>query len=163
MRIPWLLPGAVLLAGVPAWAQDPLASGPCRQALDALRAQEEAVHGAAVPPLPAASQHLAQARQQAARACLQGRADAPAPPPARLALPPLEVPPLALPPPPARLPMPVPTPLPPPPRPGPPPALTSCDALGCWASDGTRLQRAGPNLLGPRGLCSVTGTLLQCP
>jgi hypothetical protein len=44
-----------------------------------------------------------------------------------------------------------------------PKSITSCDALGCWASDGTRLQRVGPNLLGPRGFCSAPGGVLQCP
>jgi hypothetical protein len=42
-------------------------------------------------------------------------------------------------------------------------SVTSCDALGCWSSDGTRLQRVGPNLLGPRGFCSVQGAVLNCP
>jgi hypothetical protein len=54
----------------------------------------------------------------------------------------------------------------PPPAPLPvqrPPAMvSSCDATGCWASDGTRLHRAGPNLIGPRGLCTVSGKLVQC-
>jgi hypothetical protein len=42
-------------------------------------------------------------------------------------------------------------------------AITSCDAGGCWANDGSRLNRVGPNLWGPRGVCTVQGTLLQCP
>ena len=71
----------------------------------------------------------------------------------------------------------------PPPAPGPAPALpalrepppavarppdrprfiTTCDAIGCWADDGSRLDRVGPDLRGPRGLCTVQGTLLTCP
>ncbi len=42
-------------------------------------------------------------------------------------------------------------------------SVTGCDALGCWASDGTRLQRVGPALLGPRGYCSTAGAVLSCP
>jgi hypothetical protein len=42
-------------------------------------------------------------------------------------------------------------------------SITACDAAGCWASDGTRLPRAGPVLLGPRGVCTQAGNLLQCP
>jgi hypothetical protein len=49
------------------------------------------------------------------------------------------------------------------PRTQPPLSVTSCDALGCWANDGTRLQRVGPSLLGPRGYCSTAGTALSCP
>lgn len=53
--------------------------------------------------------------------------------------------------------------LPPTPRAAPSPFISACDASGCWASDGTRLNRAGPVLLGPRGVCTQAGTLLQCP
>lgn len=50
------------------------------------------------------------------------------------------------------------------PRPAPPPlTISACDATGCWASDGTRLQRAGPNLLGPTGVCTTSGPFVQCP
>ena len=50
------------------------------------------------------------------------------------------------------------------PAPKPPSVVTSCDALGCWANDGTRLNRVGPQQLqGPRGLCTLQGTSLQCP
>jgi len=41
--------------------------------------------------------------------------------------------------------------------------ITGCDALGCWASDGTRLLKDGQNLIGPRGFCSRQGTVLICP
>lgn len=147
--------------------QDALQSATCRQALNALRVQEQASVAEAERGLgPAARQasllRLAQARQQAAQTCLQGRTEVSPPAPQRFVTPPLSVPPVALPAP-TVLPMPV-TPLPPaPPRVSPPVSITSCDALGCWASDGTRLQRAGPNLLGPRGFCSAPGGLLHCP
>jgi len=42
-------------------------------------------------------------------------------------------------------------------------SITTCDAVGCWASDGTRLQKVGPNLLGPKGFCTVQGSVLNCP
>jgi hypothetical protein len=45
----------------------------------------------------------------------------------------------------------------------PPPVVTSCDAGGCWSSDGTRLNRVGPNLMGPGGVCTVTGKMVHCP
>ena len=45
----------------------------------------------------------------------------------------------------------------------PPLTLTSCDATGCFASDGSRLTRAGAGLIGPKGLCTVQGNFLQCP
>ena len=44
-----------------------------------------------------------------------------------------------------------------------PPVVTSCDATGCWSSDGTWLHRVGPNLVGPGGVCTVTGKMVQCP
>jgi hypothetical protein len=50
-----------------------------------------------------------------------------------------------------------------PPRSQAPLGATACDPGGCWASDGTRLQRVGPQLLGPRGFCSLQGGLLHCP
>lgn len=55
------------------------------------------------------------------------------------------------------------TTLPPSPRSTAPTTLTACDASGCWTSDGTRLQRSGPLLLGPRGVCSGSGPFVQCP
>lgn len=39
----------------------------------------------------------------------------------------------------------------------------SCNAAVCIASDGSTLTRVGPNLVGPRGLCSVQGGFLRCP
>ncbi len=42
-------------------------------------------------------------------------------------------------------------------------SITSCDANGCWSSDGTRLQRFGSQLLGPRGFCNVQGSVVNCP
>jgi hypothetical protein len=41
--------------------------------------------------------------------------------------------------------------------------ITACDAGGCWDSNGQRLQRAGPNLMGPRGPCVAQDPLFNCP
>lgn len=159
--------GMLVAAAAAAQPADPLQSPPCRAALDALRAREDAASAAAAAGRPHVPDAALQAqRRAAARACLGGRADAP-PAPARLAQPPLAVPPV--PPLPAARP-PAPTPLriepmqPSPRQFAPPPSITSCDAAGCWTSEGTRLHRVGPDLLsGPRGHCSVQGTLLHCP
>ncbi|CAN5453592.1 hypothetical protein BH11PSE7_BH11PSE7_24750 [soil metagenome] len=44
-----------------------------------------------------------------------------------------------------------------------PPTLGNCDPGGCWGTDGTRLNRVGPELNGPRGACVVQGTFVNCP
>jgi len=185
-----LLQGGVAAAEPPAPAGDPLHSAECRSALQVLQVEESAVAPgsrvassgasastakAAAGTLDHASPHvlnpkLAGARRSAAAACLASRAD-PAPLPQHLAQPPIAVAPVATPPAPigaTAAPRPA---LPPPnaalPSPAlPPPAPTSvlsCDLGGCWANDGSRLNRVGPNLWGPRGACTVQGTLLQCP
>ena len=153
-------------------AADPLQSAECRRALDALQAQEAtAARAAPRPDGSAADRHpaapnpaYASARRQAAVACLASRADPP-PQPQRLAQPPVVVAPLT-----AVRPMQAPLPssrqspvpaLPPPAEP--PHFVLSCDAAGCWANDGSRLNRVGPNLWGSRGACALQGTLLQCP
>jgi hypothetical protein len=47
--------------------------------------------------------------------------------------------------------------------PAPPnPVVTACDAQGCWDSNGRRLDRAGPLLLGPAGVCTLAGSQLNC-
>lgn len=168
-----VFPGLCLLLAVqaaPAQDEDALRSDPCRSALAALQAQEAAAAATTPAREPEADEaahqaalaRLNAARDRAARACLQGRADQPARP-GRMAPPPLSVPPLAvtphtapLPPPPTGIPLPL-------PRAAQPVSITSCDALGCWASDGTRLPRAGPNLIGPRGFCTAPGGVLHCP
>jgi hypothetical protein len=154
---------------------DPLASAGCRRALATLDAEEAAV--AAVAHASGAGTasdrrlveaRLAPARRQAATACLATRAEEPALPPQRLVRPPpVAVAPLAVAP--ASAPTPTPTSAratPPAPlaRPADKPyAITSCDSGGCWANDGSRLNRVGPNLWGPHGICTVQGSLVQCP
>lgn len=155
--------GVLALAGLQALAAPPSGSptsATCRQALDTLREREDRV--LAATPRGAAEgerRQMLQARRVAALACLgeaepevprrlPGAVDAQLPiAPMKLAAPrpagpaaPPAAPPPAL-----------------------PRTLTTCDANGCWTSDGQRLQRVGPQLLGPRGFCSVTGAAVQCP
>jgi hypothetical protein len=181
--------GAAQLHGAQAGG-DPLQSDECRRALDALQAREAsagpqahadrgAAQGQADAGWPdrrgarASDPRLETARHLAALACLANRPDpprrpSPEAPPARLAMPPVAVPPLSLARPAATA-LPRPTPLTPivpiTPRSGSRPQfITSCDAGGCWADDGSRLNRVGPNLsAGSRGLCVQQGNLLTCP
>lgn len=150
-----LLP-LLLLAAAGAWAQpgDPLKSPECGQAREALdqaraAAEQDPAKAAQVEPL----------RKQAARICL-GVTDDTAPS-GRVAQPPQRVPAPVITPP-QRPPVFAAPTLPPPPVIERPPVITACDPGGCWDSNGTRLNRAGPNLIGPSGLCTVQGTLLSC-
>lgn len=132
-------------------APDPLASVECQLA----RRQLDVVLSAATESRHENPVELERARQRTALACL-GQANgsgvrAPQPvivvPPTVTAAPPLPL--IVAPPPPVMVPR--------------LPVITSCDPGGCWDSDGTRLHRAGPNLMGPRGLCTVQGNVLNCP
>jgi hypothetical protein len=150
--------------GSAALAGDPLQAPACRQALQELQRQEGEALARAAPAAsaPRANPALLAAQRKAARACLQGRDDTPPPSPQRLAQPPLAVTPLRIDPSAAPVMRSATEPLqsasPPPPV-----SITSCDAAGCWASDGTRLQRVGAQLIGPRGVCRTVGTLVSCP
>jgi len=150
---------AITLLGTAAaaWAQggDPLDSLECRRALSALQAAEDQ----ALAKAPGAS--LAERRRDAARACLRtpdGAAPARAPqmsnpptaPSARIEVPAAPASPPAAPP--AARPV----------APPPPQTITSCDAAGCWTNDGTRLQRFGTGFIGPRGVCTMQGVVLDC-
>ncbi|MFT3819988.1 MAG: hypothetical protein QM750_20635 [Rubrivivax sp.] len=153
-----LLPALLLWPG---WAAADLAAQPgCRSALQALTAAEAASDAAS-------SGRLAAARRQAAGACLgpaaAAAAAASAPPLGARSLP--AVPALGVTVPRAAAPRPSPLPTVPPPAvaPRPPVSITSCDAAGCWASDGSRLQRVGPMLVGPRGVCAQAAGVLSCP
>ena len=163
-------------AAAPAPVDDPLQAPECRRALDALRVREAAlaaeVHASGArndPGTHGADAKLIAARKAAASACLARRADVDAAP-SRFVVPPLPVAPVtAAPAPRGTWPAPPrsraepPAPTRPAVAPERPYAITSCDAGGCWANDGTRLNRVGPNLVGPRGFCSVQGSLVQCP
>jgi hypothetical protein len=170
---------AAIFALVPATTAialgDPLESAECQRALAVLNSEEAAVAessrasgGVTTNDRRLIDARLAPIRRQAARACLARRAD-----PATLSSerlvrpPPITTQPLAV----APASSPAPTAAPARAAPPAPPtapaekayAITSCDAGGCWANDGSRLNRVGPNLWGPRGICTVQGSLLQCP
>lgn len=160
---------ALTCATAAAQATGTTRSPDCERALRALQAREDVAASApdAAPRADgrrrAPDARLLALRRQAAQRCLGGKADLPVPqrqvqapvtvaPPAAPPIAPVVAPPVSAAPPAA-----------PPPRNAPPTVVTSCDPTGCWASDGSRLDRMGQNLLGPRGLCSVQGNLLQCP
>jgi hypothetical protein len=153
---------------------DPLESAECQRALAALNAEEAVVAessrasgGVTANDRRLIDARLAPMRRQAARACL-ARADPATLSSGRLVRPtPVATQPLAI----APASSPALTaataraaPLAAPTAPAEKPyAITACDAGGCWANDGSRLHRVGPNLWGPRGVCTVQGALVQCP
>ncbi|MBV9890157.1 MAG: hypothetical protein JO090_04630 [Rhizobacter sp.] len=152
---------------------DPIQAPECQRALTALHSAEQsastllarrsarAASTSTGGSAGALDPRLAAARRDVARRCLEAREDPPRP--GRLAAPPMVVPPVAgagVPRPPATPPTTMPARVP---TGQPPVAITSCDVGGCWTSEGTRLQRLGPTLLGPHGACSVVGAVVQCP
>jgi hypothetical protein len=160
-----------LLSSCAALADAGPQSGACERALAALQARESelaAARAGGVAPRVAADARWQALRRVAARDCL-GHAGTAAPaasaPLPHSALPPIAVPPVAVPPAPT-LPA-----APPeaaqrraPPLPGsrPPPFVTSCDALGCWTSEGARLPHTGRNPLNARVRCSLQGQIVVC-
>lgn len=156
-----ILGALLLMAACHAQPANQAQSAACIQALDALQTREATMRAEVIKP-DAAWQTL---RRRAAQACLGGTGDAP--PPTRTLQAPIAIAPIGSPAP--YPPYPQSTPRSgatgsPSPTPKPPSVVTSCDALGCWANDGTRLNRVGPaQLQGPRGLCTLQGTALQCP
>ena len=176
-----LLASNVVLAPAAAASGDPLESVECRRALAVVDSEEAAVAeasrasgGVTANDRRLIDAKLAPARRRAATACLARHAD-PAtlssqplvrPPPlatAPIAVAPAARPPLAAALPPATPIAPIAPIAPTMPRAASPYAITSCDAGGCWANDGSRLNRVGATLWGPRGACTVQGSLLQCP
>jgi len=158
------LPNAFILALVAgsalAQGADPLKSVECVHALDALQAQEAALPTASqtLAARPASGEGvaaLAPYRKRVARECL-GKED---PALERTPRPPVAVPPVTLPPPA----VPLARTAPPPPVALPPlRTVTQCDPSGCWTSDGQRLNRLGPLLVGPPGACTVQSGVLSC-
>ena len=153
MRVLLLALAALLAfdANAAAPAGDPLKSDACGRHLAAL----QAARAAGSDTSPARVEAL---RREATQACLGGSGDARRPSPTAQA--PIVVPPptVALP---RSIPPVVPTlPAPPIERPA---VITSCDSGGCWDSNGTRLNRAGPMLIGPGGACVATGLQVHCP
>jgi hypothetical protein len=151
------LAAACLLAWSPAGAApavDPLGTPECvhaRAELEAALAAPDARHGT----------RLERARRQARDACL-GREAATrqrsgAPEPAQAVAPTLPAAPRAV------LPA-APLTAPPPPMTVPRAAMiTTCDPGGCVDTQGRRLNRAGPLLVGPTGLCSAPAGAVSCP
>ena len=148
---------AAVLSGVCVRA-DPLRSPACLDALDVLRARE-----LVLAPTRTPDAGLLALRRRAAAVCLGVRDDAPATA-GRAAQPPLSMTTEAVRSP-AVIAIPLPTAVRPPAVaiPAPPLATLQCDAVGCTASDGSRLNRMGPNLWGPGGACIALGPVLQCP
>jgi hypothetical protein len=149
-----LILSLLLCAPLLAWAQgDPLKSAACASALEALQAARAA---------PRAAGRVEDARRTAAQACLGADGEPPSRP-GRVARPPIAVPAPTIEPPPGTALRNAPAPPPAPveiPRPA---TITSCDAHGCWTSEGTRLPRTGPGLIGPGGPCAAQGAFAYCP
>lgn len=138
---------------------DPMKSQACATARDEL---DDLLKDASLPRPRVPTERIEMARRRAALACLGGKAGvrersiaaqpaqavpgptitsaAPQTPSLPAVAPP--APPLAI------------------PRPS---SITSCDAAGCWDSEGRRLNSVGPLLVGPRGPCLVQGALVNCP
>jgi hypothetical protein len=145
----------VLATAAHAQSPDPLHSPECGVAREVLeRALDDASR-----KLAGSAQRLGQARKEAIEACLGRdtgeRARAGAPDPSIAVAPPVMQAPHA-PASPAIV-------APAPPAYVPPAVVTTCDASGCWDSNGRRINNLGPMLVGPRGACIVVGGIVQCP
>lgn len=151
-RIGLFAVGAALAAGacVAAEPKDRLDTPECKSARVALE-QVLAREGAE-------KDEVAALKKRTAQACF-GTVRNPSPNPGRVARPPVVVPPPAT----AARPALPPAAPPPPVAIQRPPAITSCDAGGCWDSNGTRLNRMGPGLSGPSGPCTAQGGFAYCP
>lgn len=157
--------GALALGSLLAAAQELPQSPACRTALEALGQAEDALLDAGAASAPdtdrqrAVAARLLPLRQRVADACLGGLTTSPppsqrswsTPTPARPAAAPPRTPPPALPPPAAA------------PRVEPPVIVSHCHGATCLGSDGSTLTRVGPNLVGPRGVCTQQGIFLRCP
>jgi hypothetical protein len=165
-----ILPLLVLAATAARADEADMRSDACRDALHALQAREAAL--ARPPPAAPASappdakprlvgdRTWQTLRGRAAQACLGGAPDAPRPLP-RSALPPIAVPPVAVEPTPLRVPSTPPSTAIEPRRPT--PLVNSCDAGGCWMSDGSRMPQVGKNpLVDPKVRCAVQGAFVVC-
>ncbi|HEY8047527.1 MAG TPA: hypothetical protein VIE63_00025 [Ramlibacter sp.] len=146
---------AAALALAHAQGTDPLHSPEC----DAARAVLERALDEAARKDPGSAARLTAARKQAMEACLgresgeRERSGAPEPA--------IAVPPAVMQPPHARAAPAVVVPQPP--AYVAPAVVTTCDNTGCWDSNGQRINRLGPMLVGPRGVCTVVGGTVHCP
>lgn len=158
------------MAGMVAALAEELPRSPaCRTALQALDQAEDALADSAAASSAAAADQdreravtarLQPLRLRVAKACLGGMTTspspsqhtwvAPAPPQSVAAVPRARSPAL----PPINVPM---------PRFDAPITLSNCNAATCLGSDGSTLIRVGPNVIGPRGTCTVQGVFVRCP
>lgn len=147
-----LLAALLLAAILPVAAQtaDPLKSADCGAAIAQLESARAGRAG-----------NVEALRGAAASACL-GSSQLPSRP-ARVLQAPISVPPPQIELPQRVAPAPAPSLPPPPVAIGRPPTPATCDAGGCWTSDGTQLRHVPPNLVGPAGLCSQAGGMVYCP
>jgi hypothetical protein len=164
-----MLLSGTIWAGAAPCAEELPRSPACRTALQALERAEDAIADtAAAASAPragterqrAVAARLQPLRQRVADACLGGLTTSP-PPSQRTWIAPAPPQATALPPRP-RTPAPLPEPLPQP-RVEAPITISNCNAATCLGSDGSTLTRVGPNLVGPRGACTVQGVFLRCP
>lgn len=141
----------------------------CRTALDAFNREEAVIAASAASAADGSDQNrqrlvserLYPFRKRVADACLGGFTTSPPPSQHTLAVP---ISPLRA----NASPAPLRLPASPPvtvhiPRPEPPVTVSSCNAATCIGSDGSMLTRVGPNLVGPRGLCTRQGIFVVCP
>ncbi len=170
MRIQLLaLAAALATSAMAAPSNDRLQTAGCVNAMSALHDVEDAVATSAKSGKGAGAADslviakLAELKRVAARTCLGGDGTL-TPLPQHVGQQPISVPPVVVSPNTSGPRVPANTsPLMPPVSVAPLRSIASCDSVGCWASDGTRLQRFGPNLLGPKGFCTVQGSVLNCP
>jgi len=155
------------LCGTAQAAEELPRSPACRTALAALEQAEEALAAAGAASSAAASdrerQHAVTAklqplRQRVADACLGGMTTSPPPSQHTWVMPPTPARPALTPRAAVTPPVIVPTP-----RLDPPVTVNTCAGATCIASDGSMLQRVGPNLIGPRGVCTKQGIFVVCP
>lgn len=141
----------------------------CRTALQALDQAEEALAASAAAASAAVPDHdrqravaarLQPLRLRVANACLGGLTTSPPPSQHSWVVPAPARPTVAVPRPVPPGTPPVTVPLP---RFEPPVTVSNCNAATCLASDGSMLTRVGPNLVGPRGTCTMQGMFLRCP
>jgi hypothetical protein len=140
---------AALSAASVAHAQDPLKSSDCMHSLALLELARSGPRD-----------KVEAARQVAAQVCF-GSHKAPSRP-SRAAQAPIQVPPPAIDVKP-RAPLPATPTLPPPVAIDRGPTISSCDAAGCWVTDGNRLRHVTPNLMAPGGLCALAPGAAGCP
>ncbi|MBL8276187.1 MAG: hypothetical protein JNL93_05780 [Pelomonas sp.] len=166
----FLLASSLLATSFPVAGAELPASAACHTALQALSDAEEALaaaSAASAASVPDDSRQRAVAakllpqRQRVADACLGGLTTSP-PPSQRTWVGPLPARPVA-PAAPVRAQGAAPVVSVPLPRIDPPVTLQHCTGSSCLASDGSTLTRVGPNLVGPRGVCTAQGGVVRCP